>query len=176
MFCTLRSTTISVGVPQTRHSSFSEMLAADDLNQNLIAAVCMAIYQANPQGIPYGIRWDESGFSPETGAWNGATPYSGATCATFIMHVCANIGLSLITEDDWPRREDDREWQDRIVRVLEANGVEQAHCQAQLEVVGSARFRPCEVAAAASSLDAPLTHVDAIPRGVVLKDFVLHAM
>jgi len=75
-----------------------------------------------------------------------------------VLGVFDLAGLTLIRYETWPTdRPGDREWQQFIVTALESSNppASPEHIQAIRNEVGSVRFRPEEVAAAATAAPLP---------------------
>lgn len=116
-----------------------------------VAARCRQIARANGRFIPYG-------FSPPTDCFDEMTfrfliggSSVGLTCATFVLAVFELSRLRLVMYDSWPSRDDDSIWQRRILEMLRhSQTAPPEHIRSVEEEIGSARYRPVEVAAAAA--------------------------
>lgn len=91
----------------------------------------------------------------------------GLTCATFILAVFEAAGISLIKYDTWPEnRPSDFEWQKQIITALRrTRSATPEHIKAVEGDVGSARYRPEEVAGAATANPLPADFPLAAERG-----------
>lgn len=117
-----------------------------------VAAKCRQIWRANEHDrIPYGFSPPSDCFDAEAHEYLVGPSRHGLTCATFVLAVFAHAGLLLARIETWPlARDEDREWQQMIAQSLEASGADKAHVAAVRSGIGCARFRPEEVAAAAT--------------------------
>jgi hypothetical protein len=80
----------------------------------------------------------------------------GLTCATFVLAVFHQAGLPLVRYDSWPvNRPGDAEWQESIVNLLERTGAAPEHIAKVKTEIGAVRYRPEEVAGAATSVSIP---------------------
>lgn len=90
----------------------------------------------------------------------------GLTCATLVLAVFQAAGVPLVKYDEWPvGRPGDADWQWMVVENLRASGQGSAqHLAAMESEIGknAARFRPEEVAGAATISDLPATFVQAL--------------
>ena len=74
---------------------------------------------ANAAGeIPYGFRYQPQLIDSQTGAYTGRSSGEGFTCATFVMAVFKRMALTLLNSETWPNRENDRDWQSDLLRLL----------------------------------------------------------
>ena len=114
-----------------------------------VAAVCRKIWRANPTGVPYAFSAPNDCFDARTGEFLLGPTRLGLTCASFVLAVFQAAGLPLVDYATWPiARSGDREWQERIVGLLEQTGATRAHVDAVRSDVGNVRYRPEEVAGA----------------------------
>lgn len=127
----------------------------DPLNKAHLAAVCEMVYESNKEGIPYGICMDGSGFTKD-GKYTADQIYAGLTCATFVIQVFHSQGFYIVDIPKWSHKQADKTWQLQIIQALRAYAPEE-HIQYQLKKIqdGSARFKPEEVAVAASLPNQP---------------------
>jgi hypothetical protein len=132
-----------------------------------VADICRLVWRANQkQGIPYGFSPPTDCLDADTGEFLIGTTRHGLTCASFVLAVFHRAGLPLVVYENWPTsRPGDREWQAKIMRVLERTGADRAHVDAVRNEVGSVRFRPEEVAAAATASPLPADFKTASERG-----------
>jgi hypothetical protein len=116
-----------------------------------VAALCRMIWESNGSHVPYGFSAPWEAFDPATGELLIGPSVNGLTCATFVLAVFHAAGLPLIRYRTWPvNRPGDVEWQQHVVQHLWYSGAEDEHIQAVSVDVGCVRFRPEEVAAAAT--------------------------
>lgn len=151
----------------------------DPINKMHLATVCELIFQANLSGIPYGISIEGTGFSDD-GTFIAEHNFAGLTCATFVMQVFHSQGYKIVDVENWYERDDDKVWQSSILSSLEKYGAsaEYLECQRQQISKGAARFRPEEVAAAASVPNQPhgLEHVIKPAKQIVDAIISLHSL
>jgi hypothetical protein len=127
----------------------------DQMSRSLLADGLLALYEANPQGIPYGIAFGSSGEYFESNLKFADSGGGGLTCATFVLAVFQRFGFRIVDTKSWRARPEDTQWQERIVDLLErrrlkSGDVSLEYIEAQRRQIGVAsRFRPQEVAAAA---------------------------
>lgn len=115
-----------------------------------VAALCRKVWRANPKGVPYAFSVPNDCFDEYTGEFLFGPTRLGLTCASFVLAIFQAAGLPLIDDMSWPKEcPGDREWQQRILALLERTGASRAHIEAVRNEVGHVRFRPEEVAAAA---------------------------
>ncbi len=128
----------------------------DSINKIHLATICELVFQSNIAGIPYGICMEGTGFS-ENGEYIAEYPFSGLTCATFVIQIFHSQGYKIIDVEKWRERDDDKVWQNQIISCLEKHTDNAAFIDFQRYQIakGSARFRPEEVAAAASLPNQP---------------------
>jgi hypothetical protein len=99
--------------------------------------------------IPYGFNAQGVVFDPATGDLLSRPEIGkGLTCATFITAILQVYRYSLADLSTWPDRDQDREWEQDIIRFLTQFGASQEHIAAIRNDVGAKRLRPCEVVAA----------------------------
>lgn len=123
-----------------------------DARARNVAAKCRQIWRANQAGrIPYGFSPPSACFDPQTFEYLVGPSRHGLTCATFVLAVFGQAGITLAEIETWPtNREGDVEWQRRVVAALTAGGAHQQHVDAVQNDIGVVRIRPEEVAAAAA--------------------------
>jgi hypothetical protein len=137
-----------------------------------VAAICRHIWRANQKGgIPYGFSPPNDCFDAETGRYLLGPTQHGLTCATFVLAVFHIAGLQLVQYDTWPvSRDGDAEWQQRIVTLLQQHGAPAKHIEAVSSELGSIRYRPEEVAGAATMSALPADFHTAAERGQRILD------
>jgi len=118
----------------------------------------------NQTGVPYGLIFNEEEMIFGTdGSASQLKPGQGFTCSSFVLECFKCFGLDLIKYNTWPVREEDKEWAERIFFFL-GKYASKEHINAQRATSEVVRFRPEEVAAAASlgdfSLNTPLAFND----------------
>lgn len=124
----------------------------DELNRKTIAAWLHALAR-KPQSMDYGLSFDDCEFIADgdgTYAFVAKTPGKGVTCATFVMLVLQTVGFPLLDAETWQTRPEDVQWQESIIQTLrQHSGMTEQEADLVAQDVGSARFRPIEVATAA---------------------------
>lgn len=127
----------------------------DSINAQVFAARMLTI--AKTKQIPYGVAYAGSVFSGD-GAFEGFPKFGmGLTCATFVIAVFHSAGYVIVDLDTWIGREEDAEWQERIIDTLERHGASSEHVEAARMQITGVRYRPDEVAAAAADGEPPLS-------------------
>jgi hypothetical protein len=131
----------------------------------VLAKLCRKIadqYARGDRRLAYALRYGGGTFDPGTGIFMNEAG-RGLTCATFVMAVFASRGAPLLHWAEWQPRDEDRVWQEKVVRALRAYGADEEHVTAVNEEAqrGCARFRPEEVAAAGVCDTLPLGFVEA---------------
>lgn len=118
-----------------------------------VAAICRKVWRANDQALPYAFSEPSDCFDTHSGAFLLGPSRHGLTCASFVLAIFETAGLPLVRYDTWPsERPGDREWQEWVISQL-ANSkppAEPEHMMAITSEIGSVRFRPEDVAAAAT--------------------------
>jgi hypothetical protein len=116
------------------------------------------VWRENGRHIPYSIKpYDQDPFD-ENGKLRTSLPGEGFTCATFVLWIFHHFRVSLIDQQGWQDRPDDRLWRQWIVQMLDQSKVKynipEDHIAAQAPFIRQAcRFRPEEVAGAAAKHD-----------------------
>lgn len=131
----------------------------------VLAKLCSRIadeYARGGRRLAFALRYAGERFDPGAGIFM-AESGCGLTCATFVMAVFASHGVPLLRWTDWREREEDRPWQEYIVKQLRAHGAKEEHIEAvnAQAILGCARYRPEEVAAAGVSNELPLGFAEA---------------
>lgn len=115
-----------------------------------VLASYFSIIGGNDPHIPYGLKSEGIEFDPVTGELRPHPKGSGVTCATFMLAVLKALGHVVINSTDWPTdRPGDKEWQNRIVEMLERRY--QEHAAAVRQDLPDVRFRPEEVVGATAT-------------------------
>jgi hypothetical protein len=132
-----------------------------------IAAYCRSVWRENQNGrVPYGFSPPSDFLDEHTGQMLLGPTRHGLTCATFVLAVFHGTGFPLVRYSKWPvGRLGDNEWQLKIVNVLERRGASPEHVKAMRSEIGTARFRPEEVAGAGTSTVLPASFQLAALRG-----------
>jgi hypothetical protein len=126
--------------------------AIDKENLEVFLDWLLGIWEQNESQIPYSViyNWEDSYFTEQV--YSKTDLGSGLTCATFILECFKTYGLEILDFKSWPPRDDDAVWQQHMLQKLEQSGVDVHHTSAQ-NIQMAARFRPEEVAYAASNYD-----------------------
>lgn len=148
-----------------------EWLVNDYVNSKVIAAFLQKI-AVHKSIISYGIHHEGHPFEPDGSFVGFPDDGMGLTCATFVIAVFHSIGFGIAVSETWQSRDDDAEWQAMIVEGLKKIHGPSQHINAVEEHIGVARFRPEEVAAAATSADPPLEFEDAVKLAAQIKSTV----
>lgn len=155
--------------PQSKYLWVDPAIPARRLVQ--VAAWCRKIWRSNRTRIPYAFSMPNDCFEAETGTFLIGPTRHGLTCATFILAVFDVAGLKLANYVSWPiDRPGDREWQEKVVASLQADSADDTHINAARAEIGSgaARFRPEEVAGAATVWPLPAEFAVAVERGAMI--------
>lgn len=118
-----------------------------------VAARCRQIWKANgSSSIPYGFSHPSDSFDRPHGKYLLGPTRHGLTCASFVLAVFHFAGIPLVDYATWPAgRPGDREWQESVVQLLQSRATPE-HIAAVTSEVGSVRFRPADVAGAATQV------------------------
>lgn len=137
-----------------------------------VAARCRQIAKSNIAGLPYAFSPPNDCFDEESGRsllGSGA----GLTCASFVLAVFKIAGVDLMELESWQPRSSDATWQQHVLDLLKSGGASEAHCQGTQAQIGSARYRPEEVAAAAILYPPPAGFEGTSQLGVQILDHLL---
>lgn len=127
---------------------------------SVVAAFCRRIWKKNEaNGLPYGLSQPNRFFDHTGGVLKGPAKV-GLTCATFVLAVFDAAGLPLVRYETWPKPTgNDIKWQEDFARRLEEDEkVSPEHSRAFRDEVGNIRYRPHEVAGAATNDSWPADH------------------
>lgn len=127
-----------------------------------VAAICRQVIRANAaNGIPFAFSAPNDCFDRTTFEFLVGPSRVGLTCATFVLAVFDRAGLPLIRYETWPHRADDEVWQHGNPDV------EVGHLDGLRSELGSVRYRPEEVAAAATCAPACFRDVSTLALNIV---------
>ena len=130
-----------------------------------VAAICRKIWKSNGRHIPYAFSPPNDCFDETTWEYLFGPTRLGLTCATFVLAVFHEARLALVDYSSWPaNRPGDAEWQQQIVSLLRGRASED-HVRAVEQEVGGHRYRPEEVAGAATVKPLPAEFEVAVERG-----------
>jgi hypothetical protein len=147
----------------------------------LISMYCRLLIDRNREAvIPYGFGQFEGAFDESWLVTEDASRM-GLTCSSFVLAVFHRSGLPLIDPRSWPVRDDDRPRMEDLIQYLrQRTDASDEHIERQAELIaaGQVRFRPLEVAGAASSLIRPVEFREAMRLAALINaefDKVEHA-
>lgn len=139
-----------------------------------VAAICRQVVRANAtNGIPFAFSAPNDCLDPATFEFLLGPSRLGLTCATFVLAVFDRAGLPLVRYETWPHRSDDRTWQQNVIRMLHEQrqhgnpDVDVKHLEGLRKDLGSVRYRPEEVAAAATCPPARFRDVSGLALSIV---------
>ena len=140
-----------------------------------VAARCRQIWKANGKSsIPYGFSHPSDSFDSVSGRFLLGPTRHGLTCASFVLAVFHFAGIPLADYATWPTgRSSDREWQESVVQLLQSRAAPE-HIAAVTEEVGAVRFRPDDVAGAATQVP-PVTFEVANSLGIRIVELIAGA-
>jgi hypothetical protein len=136
---------------------------------NQVVLWCETMYSNHARGtLTYGLSQPDGFFDVE-GNITTADLGQGLTCATFILAVFHLAGTPLVQYATWKPRSEDEAWRAKIIEHLRSDRrVERQHIVALERDTIQVRFRPLEVAGAASAEDIPVTLEVAVERAFEL--------
>lgn len=126
----------------------------------VVAAFCRRIWKTNEaNGLPYGLSQPNRFFDHTGGVLKGPAKV-GLTCATFVLAVFDAAGLTLVRYETWPKpTANDIKRQEDLATQLEMDEqVSREHARVFRSEVGNIRYRPFEVAGAATNDSWPSDH------------------
>lgn len=153
-------------LPDTRYLWIDPTYDGRRLRQ--VAALCRKVWRSNGKAIPYAFSPPNDCIDVQTGKYLHGPARYGLTCASFVLAVFDAAGLPLIQYESWPLgRQGDQEWQQQIVQALRTSDppAPVEHIQAVELDIGVVRFRPEEVAIAAT-LAPPPEHFEVVVKQV----------
>lgn len=143
-------------------------LHVPQLRMRQVAAICRKVWRSNEGILPYALSPPNDCFNQETGAFLFGPTQHGLTCASFVLAVFEAAGLRLADYETWPTdRPGDQEWQSWIVGELENSDppADARHIEAVRSEVGLVRYRPEDVAGAATTSPLPANFATANEQG-----------
>ena len=126
-----------------------------------VPAICELIRENN-ESIGFGIKFSETKFDTHGNLVSGNNDF-GLTCATFVIAVLQRASIYSIDTENWQPREQDVEWQKKVLEhLVEANSENPISCPDVVvdhfrNNIGFFRYRPEEVAASTASPEMPAT-------------------
>lgn len=116
---------------------------------------CRQVYLVNEVGgVEFGFEGPVGALDPDTARYLEAN-HGGLTCSSLILAVFHAYGTPIIDYTSWPLRGADTKWQEKFLEWLKTYFP--PHAQKAAAGVGSVRYRPEEVAAAARTKPWPCT-------------------
>jgi len=137
-----------------------------------LAAICRLVWRANERdGIPFGFGLPADCIDEENGQFLLGPTRWGLTCATFVLAVFHRAGLQLVDYSSWPAdRAEDQSWFAKILTYLKRTVPDPERIPDLAQIVGIAvRFRPEEVAGAATATPRPVDFQTASERGAAIR-------
>jgi hypothetical protein len=134
--------------------------AISPLRLRQVAALYRKVWRSNHKAIPYAFSPPNDCFDSRTGQFLFSPTRHGLTCTSFVLAVFHAAGIQLADYTSWPMgRDEDRAWQVWVVGQLENSDppAPTDHIQAVKQEIGAVRFRPEEVAGAATVSPLPAT-------------------
>lgn len=102
--------------------------------------------------VKYGLRYDEYAEYDENGILHLGEHEIGLTCATYVLTLFHSVGFDLVDIHNWPMREGDKKWLEKILETYSDPAVKQhvsmtkEHLDKMRAEDVTSRFRPEEVA------------------------------
>jgi hypothetical protein len=157
--------------PQMANNYLGVTIDRGPMRSEAVADQCLNIVEANPGGLPYAFG-DPSEAFDENHKFIPGNQRVGLTCASFVLAVLEQAGIRLVIREDWGENYDDPQFYRWIIRALSgeipgypaANPDHVAAVRAQI-AAGAIRYRPIEVAGAATSDSPPASFARAIGLG-----------
>ena len=146
-------------------------LVDDPVNGKLFIAKMIRVSEAK-KVISYGFHFAGAPFAPDGNFIDFPEVGMGMTCATFVVAVFHSFGFPIVIGETWLGRNDDAAWQTGMISILERCGASKEHVEAAKDFVGAARYRPEEVAVAATHPEPPLSYGDALSLAAELKTLI----
>lgn len=142
-----------------------------------IAAMCRRILvRHSEKNIPYGVQYSGGGFTSD-GVLCLDDKDNGLTCATFILALYRQCGISLIDINNWQKRDSDQDWHKLIIDALKNSrwkfNISESHIENVSKEMGCARFRPEEVAISSAFILIPADSNDIVSEGEKLRNELL---
>jgi hypothetical protein len=144
-------------------------LAIDPLRAKQIGQFCVEVSQSNPDGIPYAFG-DPMGAFADDGKWIEANQRVGLTCASFVLSILEQVGINLVDRRAWRKHWDDALFFSWMIRALRGEfspdppaALRPDHWMAVEDQVarGAVRYKPMEVAGAATAGYMPISFFEA---------------
>ena len=122
--------------------------------------------------IPYGFLYRDTAFDPSGRFLGFHAKGMGLTCATFVVAAFESAGFQILKAKTWKHRRSDVNWQQKLLRLMRSSGVDAEHIREVQKTIGSLRFRPEEVAAAATAPAPPIDYSQARKEGRAIFNLV----
>lgn len=121
--------------------------------------------------VPYGIDFETAITAIQPDATLADLPLGkGMTCATFVAAVLNAARYMPIKPETWiGEKQEDIDWHNWVIEMMENTGVDPAHIQKVKEDVGCKRLRPEQIVSACTCSPWPVAHesADAIAAKVI---------
>lgn len=143
--------------------------------QKMLSIKCETINRAKDiHLVPYALLYDGAVFD-DSGILHLGEREHGLTCATFVLAIFKSCGIELIDCENWPIREDDESWHERIISILEEylKGKNSQHVENVKKEKGCARYRPEEVGMSSTFSLLPAPSVSVIEKGKELHELMM---
>jgi hypothetical protein len=122
--------------------------------------------------IPYGFLYNGHAFNSNGGFLGFRSKGLGLTCATFVIAAFESAGFQIVKANTWKHRRSDLNWQQNLLRLMAECGVDPDHLREVRKTIGAFRFRPEEVAAAATDSQPPMDYSTAKKQGRVIFNLI----
>ncbi|MED5597190.1 hypothetical protein [Janthinobacterium sp. P210006] len=139
----------------------------DPFEANAVIGFLANLYNENKGRLPYSINYEDGEyFDATTGQCLKTELGQGLTCATFVLAVLARYGIELIDISTWPKTEENKQWQEQILKKLIDTTRPPDTIDTfltQFSMVGSVpRVRPEEAVGAASCFQEEALHFNVV--------------
>lgn len=144
------------------------------IRQKMVSTKCKRIRNyLDKIPIPYALLYCQTSFNNDGMLVLGENEH-GLTCATFVLAVFNSCGIKLIDIENWPFRDDDNIWHEKIIKYLNSSkSVSQKHKEYVAKEKGCARFRPEEVGMSSTFEPQPGNTEEIIAKGKMLHDYMM---
>jgi hypothetical protein len=140
----------------------------DSMRAEVVANFFLEIYTANRDGIPYAFG-DPMGAYGEDGKFIAANQRVGLTCASFVVSLLEKAGINLVDRRNWQKHWDDQRFFYWIIKALKegddrippAKRPDHWLAVAKQIANGAVRYKPTEIAGAATSPFYPVSFFEA---------------
>ncbi|HET6250174.1 MAG TPA: hypothetical protein VFE47_20960 [Tepidisphaeraceae bacterium] len=123
-----------------------------------IATYCRRIWKQNRRGkVPFGFSLPTEFFSPSGSMLTGPAK-TGLTCASFVLSVFSAASVPLVNTDSWPPPTAEDIKRQAALLNSQRHLMRPDEIRAVSEEIGNPRFRPVDVAGAATAEKFPATY------------------